>query len=385
MKQIHIFTLFGTASSFFDGQFKYLTTQGYEIILVSSYHHGAEAFAIRNNIRFIPIDMPRAMAPIMIVKAIYSIIKLIKQEKPDVVFGHTPVGAFCAMIASKLCGLKNRVYYRHGIIYSTMMGMRRKIFYYEEKLVAALASNVINVSHSLSRLAIRDRLNPPEKNNVIGYGTCGGIDAVNCFNPDLIKQDELNKRRSALGLTSKDQIIFGFCGRICKDKGISELVMGYSKFKQQNSNINTKLVLIGDYDERDTLPSITKIAINSDNDIIVTGRVDKSVIAYYYAMLDVFVFPSYREGYGMSVLEASAMKKPILVSRSHGCEDSIIEYITGEYVDLTADNICRGMEVMLDKQYREFLGNNGRNIVLERYDVSVMWPLVSELYKNIIE
>lgn len=120
MKQIHIFTVFTTPEAFFDGQFKYLADQGEEIILVSSFNKRAIAFAERNSIRFVPIEMPRAMAPGAIVKATRTIIQLIRQEKPDAIFGHTPVGALCAMIAAKWCSVKNRVYYRHGVIYTTM-------------------------------------------------------------------------------------------------------------------------------------------------------------------------------------------------------------------------------------------------------------------------
>lgn len=385
MKQIHIFTVFETAISFFDGQFKYLTDCGDDIILITSNHQKAEEFSIKNNVRFVPVEMPRAIAPRAILKAIYSIYKLIKQEKPNVVFGHTPVGALCAMIAAKCCGIKNRVYYRHGIIYTTMKGIKYLIFLMEEKFVASLATAVINVSHSLSKVAIKDNLNPAYKNNVIGHGTCGGIDAINIFNPNLIKEVELEKRRNDLGLENKQDIVFGFCGRLCKDKGVPEMVDAFLKFQAIHTNLSSRLVLIGDFDVRDSLSDSVKEIIRENSNIIVTGRIDKSIIPYYYYMLDVFIFPSYREGFGMCVLEASAMQKPILVSRSHGCEDSIIEHYTGEYIELTADSICEGMEKMLDKEWRNFLGSNGRKTVLKYYDNTVMWPLVSDLYKKILK
>ena len=120
MKQIHVFTIFATPKSFYDGQFRYLADHGHEIILVSSDGEGTRDFAERNHIRFIPVEMPRALSPVAILKAIKSLCAIIKQEKPDAVFGHTPVGALCAMIAAKWCGVKNRVYYRHGVIYTTM-------------------------------------------------------------------------------------------------------------------------------------------------------------------------------------------------------------------------------------------------------------------------
>lgn len=384
MKQIHIFTVFTTPEAFFDGQFKYLTNCGEDIILISSNHPNAQSFARRNGIRFIPIEMPRSMKIKPILKAIRLIIKTIKAEKPNAVFGHTPVGAFCAMIAAKWCGVKNRIYYRHGLIYTTMKGLKYQIFRLEERFVSSLATSIINVSHSLSHLAIKDKLNPKNKQYVIGSGTCGGIDAKYIFNPELINEQKKYIIIKKLGLTNAD-IIYGFCGRICTDKGVPEMIDAFLKLRALHTEVNAKLLLIGNMDERDILPKVTKDTIINNKDIVISGWVEKSDIPYYYSMLDVFIFPSHREGFGMCVLEASAMEKPILVSKVHGCEDSIIEHITGEYIELNADSICKGMEYMLNKIKRSFLGKNGRESVLNKYDTRVMWPLVFALYKKILK
>ena len=383
MKLIHVFSIFGTAESFFDGQFKYLTDKGYEIVVVSSDAPNTDAFCKRNGVRFVPLNIPRSVSPMAIVKAVKSICSLIRKEKADAVFGHTPVGALCAMIAARLCGVKNRVYYRHGLIYTTMKGLKHTIFKAEEKFVASLATSVINVSHSLSKLAVADGLNKAEKQFVIGHGTCGGIDAHNIFNPSLVDADKLLFIKKELGLNDAD-IVFGFCGRICNDKGIPELVDAFELFQKLHSNIKAKLLFIGRFDTRDSISEEKKQQIESNSDIVISGHIDKVEIPYYYSMLDVFVFPSHREGFGMCVVEASAMEKPILDSRAHGCVDAIVEHETGEYIDLSADGICKGMELMLDEELRGKLGKSGRKRVLEWYDFKVMWPLVGDLYKKIL-
>lgn len=383
MKLIHVFSIFSTAESFFDGQFKYLTDQGYEIVVVSSDAPNTDAFCKRNGVRFVPLNIPRSVSPMAIVKAVKSICSLIRKEKADAVFGHTPVGALCAMIAARLCGVKNRVYYRHGLIYTTMRGFKRTIFKTEEKFVALLATSVINVSHSLSKLAVADGLNDAEKQYVIGHGTCGGIDAQNIFNPSLVDADKLLFIKKKLGLNDAD-IVFGFCGRICNDKGIPELVDAFELFQKLHSNIKAKLLFIGRFDTRDGISEEKKQQIENNSDIVISGHIDKAEIPYYYSMLDVFVFPSHREGFGMCVVEASAMEKPILDSRAHGCVDAIVEHETGEYIDHSADGICKGMELMLDAELRGKLGKSGRKRVLEWYDFKVMWPLVGDLYKKIL-
>lgn len=383
MKLIHVFSVFGTAESFFDGQFKYLTDKGYEIVVVSSDALNTVAFCKRNGVRFVPVNIPRSVSPNAIVKAVISLCSLIRNENADAVFGHTPVGALCAMIAAKMCGVKNRVYYRHGLIYTTMRGLKRTIFKAEEEIVASLATSVVNVSHSLSKLAVTDRLNRAEKQYVIGHGTCGGIDAQNTFNPSLIKADKLLFIKNKLELNDAD-IIFGFCGRICNDKGIPELVDAFEVFQKLHSKVKAKLLFIGRFDTRDGISEEKKLQIESNKDIVISGHIDKAEIPYYYSILDVFVFPSHREGFGMCVVEDSAMGKPILDSRAHGCVDAIVEHETGEYIEISAEGICKGMEQMLDADLRGKFGMNGRKRVLEWYDFKVMWPLVGDLYKKLL-
>ena len=249
MKQIHVFTVFMTPEAFFDGQYKYLSEHGSEIVLVSSDAPNARAFAERNGIRFVPVEMPRALSPGAILKAIKRLRSIIKREKPDAVFGHTPVGALCAMIAAKWCGVKHRIYYRHGVIYTTMKGAKYQLFRREEKFVASLATAVVNVSHSLSRLAVKDKLNADGKQYVIGHGTCGGIDAINIFNPALLDVDRLSSIKETLGIDKAD-IVFGFCGRICNDKGVPELIDAFQLFRQKHGDIKAKLLLIGSMDIR---------------------------------------------------------------------------------------------------------------------------------------
>lgn len=383
MKHVHVFSVFTTAESFFDGQFKYLSEQGYEIIVVSSDAQDTEYFCKRNGVRFVPLNIPRSVSPLAIVKAVVSLCLLIHKEKVDAVFGHTPVGALCAMIAAKFCDVRNRVYYRHGVIYTTMQGVKHAIFKAEERLVASLATSIINVSHSLSKLAVADGLNKAEKQYVIGHGTCGGIDAQNIFNPLLVNADKLLYIKKKLGLNDAG-IVFGFCGRICNDKGIPELVDAFELFQRLHHKLKPKLLFIGRFDTRDEISKEKKLQIESNSDIVISGYIEKTDISYYYSILDVFVFPSHREGFGMCVVEASAMEKPILDSRAHGCVDAIVEHETGEYIDLSPEGICKGMEQMLDSDLRKQLGENGRCRVLEWYDFQVMWPLVSDLYKKIL-
>lgn len=382
MKILHVFTLNTTAESFFDGQFKILSEHGQEIHLVADTEEDKD-FSHRNHTFYHRIPIVRAISPIADLTSIRLLIKLISRERFDAVVGHTPKGAMVAMIAAKFAGVKTRIYYRHGLVYTTATGLKRVIFKTVERVTALLATNIVNVSPSLSQLAVKDKLNSDSKQTVIGCGTCGGIDTIDTFNPAKVSADTVYALHHTLGIPD-GAFVVGFCGRLCHDKGIIELIDGFKLFKQAHPEIESRLLLVGPYDSRDILPQYIKDEIESNPSIIAPGSVSHHYLPNYYSLMDVFVFPSYREGFGMTVIEASAMCIPILVSRSHGCVDSIREDVTGRYIDLTPQSIASSLTKMLNQELRHRLGNAGRDFVTENFERTAMWPKILDYYKEIL-
>lgn len=380
MKILNIFTLSSTAKAFFDGQFKYLSDAGHEVWLVSSSEEPVK-FVKDNAVIYRQFDIRRCISPLADLKTIAALRAFIKSNNFDAVIGHTPKGAMIAMISAWLAGTKNRIYYRHGLLYTTAKGLKRTIFKTVERITSLCATVIINVSPSLSQLAITDHLNRSDKQHVIGCGTCGGIDTITTFNPKNVSDEDISDARRSLEIPY-DSFVVGFCGRLCHDKGIIELVEGFKLFKKKHPNLKSRLLLIGPYDDREKLPQHIKNNIETTPTIIMTGKIDQSKLPIYYSLMDLFVFPSYREGFGMTVIEASAMKLPILVSRSHGCIDSIRENITGRYIEISPDSICQGIEMMLDRELRSRLGNAGRKFVTENFERTRMWTKILEFYSH---
>lgn len=381
-KILHVFTIISTACSFFDGQFQYLSeVEGYDIHL-STNSDCDEDFVKRNHLTYHQIPIARRMDVKADIKSIIALIKLIKREKFDAVVGHTPKGSLVAMLAARLSGIKCRIYYRHGLIYTTAKGANRFILKTVEKFTSFLANKIVNVSPSLSQLAAAEKLNSQRKQVVIGPGTCGGIDTINVFNPDRIDQQKLELLKKELGITSSHFIV-GFCGRICKEKGIRELIDGFKMLRSTNQGRQVRLLLVGDYDTRDILPQEYKESIESDPDIINVGKVKKNDLSYYYALMDIITLPSYREGFGMCIIEAGAMGVPALVSRSHGCIDSIVENKTGQYITVSPDGIAEGLsKIMSDPEKQFFLGENASKYVIHNFERTKLWPQIQKFYNE---
>ncbi len=95
-----------------------------------------------------------------------------------------------------------------------MNGVKRRILIIADKLTSNCSHQVVCVSPSLFKKSLEDRLNCRAKQLVLRKGTCGGIDTINKFNPDIIDKEKVSSLRKSLGI-KKDTYV-GYVGRAGK-------------------------------------------------------------------------------------------------------------------------------------------------------------------------
>jgi glycosyltransferase involved in cell wall biosynthesis len=373
---LHIVNIYFVLPYFIGDQFLYLNEKGYDVHVICSPSEHLKAYSIKNKFKYKEIPILRSFSIIQDIKSIISICKYIKRNDIEIVVGHTPKGALLAMTAAFFMNVPKRIYFRHGLVYETSYGFKRKLLTILEKLTAKLSTKIVCVSPSIYQKSIKDKLNSSIKQIVLGKGTCGGIDSLKKFNPDCLNVIKQKVIKELLNIKPQDFII-GYCGRLVKDKGIIELV---NAFKIINKNGHYKLLLVGDFEERDALPIEIIREIENNKDIIKTGFIYND-IEYYYSIMNIFILPSFREGFGMCVIEASSMKIPILTTQVTGCIDSIIENKTGNYILNTSQSIQDSILKLQNSNELLKYGINGREFVLKNFDYQVMWPIiVKEIY-----
>ena len=268
----------------------------------------------------------------------------------------------------------NRIMWSHGVMYEAAHGWKRKILKLLDKILASMSTKIICVSKSVSKV-----YKSSNKLFVIGKGSCTGVDTKITFNPATINDVKISEIRSKFGL-KKDDFIVGFCGRFVNDKGIHELVDGFEMLKKRHPEKSIKLLLIGDLDNYDGISNSFFDYLKNNETIVVTGRVDHENISHYFSLFDVFVLPSYREGFGMVTIEAGAMGVPAIVSKATGCIDSIVENQTGLYCDISPESICEQLEyMMLNDDERQRMGENARKWIVENFETEEMLPLVEKI------
>src|SRR5690606_8219541 len=146
------------------------------------------------------------------------------------------------------------------------------------------------------------------------------------INPNQFDIKATPKAAIENNLIPEGSFVFGYVGRLVGDKGTNELIDAYTQLHQAHPQIRMLLIAYFE-DVQDPVSYITRSLIKNHPAIIYAGY--QSNVKPFIKLMDVFVFPSYREGFGMVVMEAAAMEKPVICSDITGCNEIIIDGQTG--------------------------------------------------------
>lgn len=378
MNILHVVNVSFVLPYYLGEQIEYFQKKGDKIFVACSFSKELVDFCESKNIVFLSIPVVRGINPLMDIYALYKLFFFVRKHNISVVVGHTPKGGLLGMLVGFICGVHRKFYFRHGLMFETSRGFKRFILLQIERFTGFLADKVICVSRSILKNSNVLKLSESHNNILLNYGTCNGIDALEKFNPDLANHDKVDQLRISLGIEDNDFVV-GFVGRLVNDKGISELVDAWKLIIKDFSKV--KLLLVGPFESRDGLSEACIRFIRDENTIIHVNYTSDPAI--YYCLMNLFILPSFREGFPTVVLEASAMKLPVITTRKTGCIDSIEEHITGVFCEIEPISICDAISKFInDKSKIESFGNFGRKRVLEDFSQEIIWNDLFKVYHS---
>ncbi|AZA48835.1 glycosyltransferase family 1 protein [Chryseobacterium carnipullorum] len=374
---LHVVSVSFSISFFVGEQFNYFNANDlkYNFFVACSPARNVSELSDKYGFKSYELDINRAITPIEDLKAIYKLRKFIIENNITTVVGHTPKGGMIAMLAATLAGVESKIYFRHGLVYETSKGIKKILLTNIERLSGNLANKVICVSNGIKQKSITDRLNNKSKNIILGKGTCNGVDCYNKYNPDNIDKTIVAKLKQQYSI-DENNVVFGFVGRLVTDKGINELLEAWLLFSKNNTN--AKLLLVGPLEKRDAISDQSLNIIRNTKTIIHVGEVEDTSV--FYSLMDVFVLPSYREGFPTVVLEASSMRLPVITTNATGCNEAVIENETGIITKtITAEDISKCLEFFMENaERRKEFGQRGRDFVVENFEQTKIWKMIKK-------
>ncbi len=375
-------TIGGTIKAFLIDLSNYLVEhENYDVTWISGEDESLFNYT-NEHIHYISLKMKRGIAMDGI-KVIWQMYRIFKREKFDIVQYSTRNAGTYASIAAWMAGIKIRLYCQWGMMFIALKGLKRALLKLDEKLVVSLSTVVESESFSMYETAIKHGIYKPGKASVIWNGSACG---VNLDKYILSNKPSWRKEiRQKFGI-SENARVFGYCGRITRDKGLNELFAAFKLVvENKNQKKETYLLIIGSNDHAETINPELFAWAKSSPYVKFTGYTDN--VPKYYSALDVFTSLSYREGFGLVVIEAAAMAVPGIVSDALGQRDTIEHGKTGYSVrTYHTEDVVEAMNFFIEHPEKAIeMGVNARKVVEEKYEQKELFRRLAEHRNLLIE
>jgi glycosyltransferase involved in cell wall biosynthesis len=354
---------------------KALQAAGHEVVAVCAPGPWVESVR-RAGVDVETVSMERELAPRLDMRSLLALRDCFRRNKFDVVHTHTPKAGLLGPLAARLAGVPQVVHTIHGLLFHDQMTWPRQIlFWMPEKMTATFCHRLLSQSWEDMDRAVRTGL--CSRKGIVYLGN--GID-VTYFAPHT-SYDRAEKLRE-LGLDSRDFVV-GSVGRLVEEKGFMELFSAAEALSKRYPQI--KFVVIGprDEDQNDALDPAYMSDLQRRGVVRFVNWTED--MRPWYAMMNVFVLPSYREGIPRACMEAAAMMRPVVTSNIRGCREVVLDGKTGLLVP--PRNVPRLLEA-IERVYQDpplalRMGEHARQHIMKNFDSKDVCSRLCEFYAGL--
>lgn len=323
------------------------------------------------------INIERRISPWSDIKAVWEMFIYMKRMKFDAVHSVTPKAGLITGIAARLCGIKHRIHIFTGQYWASRNGLMNWLTKGVDKMIIALDNHILVDGKSQRAFLVQKGLLHEGQAIVFGAGSICGVNSKR-FVPNLQVRQQL---REEIGI-KENVLTFIFMGRLNHDKGIGEL---YGAFNRLAGEVKDVFLLFVGTDEEGYLNRLPyyKNIINGENFYFYghTPRPENILNAG-----DVFVLPTYREGFGSSVIEAACVGLPSICSDAYGVQDAYVENETGlKCMVGDVESLYQCMRRFYDEpNLKIWMGANSRERALKEFDGKMITNCWVEYYKELL-
>jgi glycosyltransferase involved in cell wall biosynthesis len=374
---VHVTTVDMSLVLLLGPQLRAFAAAGMEVIGVSApgaFVRQLESWGIRHE----PLrHATRSAAVSEDAKAVVELWRLFRRLEPDIVHTHNPKPGLYGRVAARAAGVPGVVNTVHGLYASPEDRWRRRAAVYTLERAASLCSGAELVQNSedldvLARLGV-----PREKLVLLG----NGVD-LQRFRPET-DEEARRQARADLGADA-DDVVVGMVGRLVWEKGFRDLFAAAQRLRDTHPRVLFVVVGGSDAGKADAIPA---------EDLASAGRRGRIVFVRHrddmervYAGLDIFVLPSYREGFPRSAMEAAASGLPVIATDIRGCRQVVSHGESGLLVPPhDPARLAKGIEELVaDPDLRRRMGVAGRFKAEAEFDDRAVVATTLAAYERVL-
>ena len=324
------------------------------------------------------VPMQRGISLFSDLGSLCRMVWLMLRLRPDLVHSYTPKAGLVCMVAAWVCRVPVRVHTFTGLIWPTAQGWRQRLLKAVDRLLCACATHIVpegeGVKHDLQAGQITSR--PLE---VLGHGNIAGVDVAYFSSEDEGVSEAAVDLRKTYGVQDTD-FVFVYVGRLNADKGLHELLSAFDELPE-----HCRLLVVGGVDQAAPLDAMNMRVLVSHPRIHWLGF--QRDIRPALQASNILVLPSYREGFPNVVLQAGAMRLPVVATNISGCNEVITPGLNGWLVpakDVQA--LVTAMHQALGSSAEELqrMGQAARERVAERYERGGHWNRLLSFYRSLL-
>ncbi len=375
----HVTTSDSSLAGLYRGQHRYFVERGYEVWGCSLADTGHHARAEAEGLRFHAVPMSRMFRVGEDLRGLLALYRFFRRMDFDVVEAGTVKAGFLGMLAAWLAGVPVRVMTVRGLGIEQLSGVAYVVIRGIHRWSCRFARHVLAVSHEIRQRCIDARICRPDKIRVVLNGSSNGVD-LNRFALTAEMRQAGRDIRHAVNIPD-DAAVIGTVARLKISKGTVELLEAYLNLADRWPNL--WLLLVGPYEVmQDPIPTRVRETIDQHPRIVHAGY--QSEVERYYAAMDIFALPTYREGFCNVLIQAAAMELPVVASATTGCHDPTDNGRTGLLVPVKdVEALTGALERLVgDEALRAALARRGHARAVELYDQEKVWPALDAVYRQ---
>jgi len=302
--------------------------------------------------------------------AFFELLKIFRNEKPDVVHLNSAKAGGVGALAARIAGVPKIIFTAHGWAFNEERPCyQRMVIKFFSWLTVFLSHKTIAVSDAIKH---DTSLWPFVQNKVVVIKN--GI-----VSPDFYYREDARKillSKNTLPFPADAQII-GTIAELHKSKGLEYAIDAFAKIASTNPSLY--YVIIGEGSERTNLEKVIKNN-NLVGRVILAGFVEDA--ARLLPAFDIFVLPSVTEALGFVLLEAGLAKLPVVATRVGGIPEIIDDHTTGLLVDSrNPDALAEAIDtILMDESKARTFSNNLFNKTVAEFSLSRVVSETISLY-----